>query len=346
MTGAPNGRWGAATDGRAELADMTTKGGSAMRVVVTGGAGFIGSNLCRRLLASDGTQVVVLDDFSTGIRSNLDGLDARVVEGSILDDAALDEAFDGADAVVHLAARPSVQRSVDDPVSSHQANATGTLMVLEAARRHGDLHTVVASSSSVYGANTELPKHEGLKLDPMSPYAVSKLATESYTIAWQRTYRLPTLALRFFNVFGPRQPARSAYSAVIPAFVSAALEGRPVEIHGTGEQSRDFTYIDSVCGVITDALRRRVTSDTPVNLGFGVRMSLLEVLDELEAIVGGPVERRHVAARIGDVPHSQASGEELRRLFPDVAPVSVRTGLKETVAWFQSPDSDNPRISA
>ncbi|MUH52549.1 MAG: NAD-dependent epimerase/dehydratase family protein, partial [Actinobacteria bacterium] len=191
-----------------------------MRVVVTGGAGFIGSNLCRHLLAAPGvSSVVVLDDLSTGNLANLDGFDVDFVHGSITDDAALDEAFAGAGAVVHLAALGSVPRSVADPMATHHANATGTAMVLEAARRHGNLHVLVASSSSVYGANPTLPKHEGLATRPLSPYAASKLATESYTLAWGRSYGLPVLAFRFFNVFGPHQPAGHVYAAVIPVFV-------------------------------------------------------------------------------------------------------------------------------
>jgi UDP-glucose 4-epimerase len=178
--------------------------------------------------------------------SNLDGPGrARFgVEGTILDDAALDDAFDGADAVVHLAALGSVPRSVADPLASHHANATGTVMVLEAARRHGNLHTVVAGSSSVYGANPILPKHEGPGHPAPLALCGHKLATEGYTLAWGHSYGLPVLAFRFFNVFGPLQPAGHAYAAVIPSFVDAALRGSPSPVHGDGTQSRDFT----VCG--------------------------------------------------------------------------------------------------
>ena len=308
-----------------------------MRIVVTGGAGFIGSNLCRHLLAApfvDG--VSVIDDLSTGRRANLDGLDLRFVEGSILDDDALDEAFTGASGVVHLAALGSVPRSVAAPLATHAVNATGTVKVLEAARRHGQLHTLAASSSSVYGANPTLPKHEGLATRPISPYAVSKLATEAAVIAWGHSYGLPTLAFRFFNVFGPRQPADHAYAAVIPLFIHAALTGRPLPVHGDGTQSRDFTYVDTVCSVVTDALARRVTSDEPVNLAVGSRITLLDVIDRLEALLGHRLERAHTPTRVGDVPHSQADSTRLLGLFPGLTATPFDEGLAATVDWMRS----------
>jgi UDP-glucose 4-epimerase len=307
-----------------------------VKIAITGGAGFIGANLSRRLIDELGAEVVAIDDLSTGFRSNLDGLDVRLVEGSILDDSALDDAFAGADAVVHLAALGSVPRSVAEPLASHHANATGTVMVLEAARRHGNLHTIVASSSSVYGSNPVLPKHEDLATRPLSPYGGSKLATEGYALAWGSSYGLPVLAFRFFNVFGPLQPAGHAYAAVIPAFVDAALRGEPVTVHGDGTQSRDFTYVGTVCATITDALRRRVTSDEPVNLAFGSRITLLDTLELLEGILGHPVERNHIDNRKGDVPHSQADNTRLRGLFPDTEPVPFADGLRNTVDWMRT----------
>ena len=316
-----------------------------MRVVITGGAGFIGANLCRLLLDTDGIDsVAVIDDLSNGFRSNLDGLDESrltFVEGSILDNDALDAAFAGADAVVHLAALGSVPRSVADPMASHAANATGTLMVLEAARRHGGLHVIVAGSSSVYGSNPVLPKHEDLATRPMSPYGVTKLATESYALAWATSYGMPTLAFRFFNVFGPLQPAGHVYAAVIPAFVDAALDGRPVTVHGDGTQSRDFTYVGTVTATIVEAILGQVTSPVPVNLAFGSRISLLETLDKLETIIGRPIERTHIETRAGDVPHSQADNARLMELFPDLKPVAFDTGLVSTVEWMQQLHVEN-----
>jgi UDP-glucose 4-epimerase len=308
-----------------------------VKVVVTGGAGFIGANLGRHLNALDEvTEVVAFDNLSTGNVDNLDGLDVRLVEASILDVDALDAEVAEADAIVHLAARASVPRSIADPVASHDNNATGTLNVLEAARRHGGVHVGVAASASVYGANPVLPKREELASRPMSPYAASKLATESYTLAWQHSYDMPTLAFRFFNVFGPLQAAGHAYAAVIPAFVAAALAGEPLQVHGDGTQSRDFTYVDTVCSVLSDAVRRQVSSPEPVNLAFGTRTTLLDVIELLETLLGHAVKVEHTESRVGDVPHSQAANDRLLELFPDVVPVDLRTGLSATIEWFRT----------
>jgi UDP-glucose 4-epimerase len=305
-----------------------------MRILVTGAAGFIGSHVCERLRAS-GHVVVGIDDLSTGSAANLEGLDVRFVMGSILDPGALADAIAGVDAVVHLAAVPSVPRSIVDPIASHEANATGTLRVLQAARNLDDPLVIVASSSSVYGANPTLPKREDLVPQPLSPYAVSKLATEQYAMAWQHSYGMRTLAFRFFNVFGPRQAPGHAYAAVIPAFTHAALEGRPLTVHGDGTQSRDFTYVGTVTEVIVDAIERGVTSASPVNLAFGTRTTLLEVIDRLSTIIGTPLTSDHVEPRAGDVPHSQADNTLLRSLFPTVTPVTLDDGLAATITWMR-----------
>ncbi|MFC8452847.1 NAD-dependent epimerase/dehydratase family protein [Kitasatospora sp. NPDC057223] len=308
-----------------------------MRVVVTGGAGFIGANLVRALVARpEVAQVRVVDDLSTGSKANLAGAGAALYEGSILDRDLLDEAFEGADAVVHLAALPSVPRSVADPLASHHANATGTLEVLEAARRAGGPYVAAASSSSVYGANRELPKRETMRTAPMSPYAVSKLATEAYLGAYHHCYGLGVLPLRFFNVFGPLQPAGHAYAAVVPAFLDAALAGRPLTVHGDGGQSRDFTYVGTVAQVITEAVLGRVVHADPVNLAFGTRTSLLELVGELSAVLGRPLEVAHTEPRAGDVRDSQADNSRLRGLFPAVTPVPLREGLERTAEWFRT----------
>jgi UDP-glucose 4-epimerase len=305
-----------------------------MRVVVTGGAGFIGANLAKELCAAD-DDVTVIDDLSTGRKSNLDGLDADLRVGSVLDAELLDASIAGADAVVHLAAIPSVALSVSDPLASNEANVTGTLQVLEAARRAGNVHVTIASSSAVYGSNPELPKHEGMRCEPVSPYGVSKLAAEAYALAYTQCYELPTLAFRFFNVFGPLQPAGHAYAAVIPAFIDAAIAGRPLPLEGDGTQTRDFVYVGTVVKVLADAARRRVSSATPVNLACGGKISLRELIGVIETELGEKVAIEQRPPRPGDVPHSQADSSALEALFPDLEQVPLSQGLADTVAWFR-----------
>ncbi len=305
------------------------------RIVVTGGAGFVGGNLSRRLVALPWvSEVVVVDDLSTGSLANIAGLPVRFIEGTILDAGLLDRAFDGASAIVHLAAIPSVPRSVAEPLRSHEANATGTLQVLEAARRAGNPYVIVASSSSVYGANPQLPKSEDLRPMPMSPYGVSKLAAESYTLAYAACHDMDVLPFRFFNVFGPLQPPNHDYAAVVPAFISAALSGAPLRIYGDGKQTRDFTFVDTVVNTIVDAIDRRVTSPDPVNLAFGTRVSLLELVAELEAVLGQRLPVVHEAPRPGDIRDSQADRTRLARLFPDITPVPLTDGLTATAQWM------------
>ena len=307
-----------------------------MKIVITGGAGFIGSNLCHRLCATTDDEVVVVDDLSTGLAANLDGLPITFHEGSMLDAAVMDLACDGADAIVHLGARGSVPKSVLDPVQSHERNATGTIQVLEAARRAGNIHVIVASSSSVYGANPELPKHEWMATQPISPYAASKLATEWYALAYRHSYGLPALAFRFFNVYGPRQPEAHAYAAVMPAFIAAALRGEPIPVHGDGGQSRDFTFVDTVNSVIIDALERQVSHPIPVNLAYGSQINLLETIEKLETIIGRPLVRRHGEPRASDVRHTKADPSLLLELFPDIEPIGFDEGLAATVEWWRS----------
>ena len=304
-----------------------------MRVLVTGGAGFIGTNLVRALLAESGVeQVVVLDDLSTGHERNLAGLDLRFVRGSILDAEVVSAAVQDADAVVHLAARPSVPRSLQDPWSAHDVNATGTVRVLMAAASRGT-HTVVASSSSVYGPSSSVLKHEDLPSAPVSPYAASKAAAEAYSQAWAAAYGVPLTLFRFFNVFGPWQRAGHAYAAVIPAFVEAALGSRPLPVHGDGTQSRDFTYVGDVVAVLVRAVLDRLVSPRPVNLAFGTRRTLLEVIAELEDILGVTLRRDHLPPRAADVNHTQADTVRLRALVPDVRATSFRPSLEVTVQW-------------
>jgi len=308
-----------------------------MKILITGGAGFIGANLARNLTyRSDVDEVVVIDDLSFGSLSNLKGLDICFVKGSILDERALANASAGASTIVHLAARSSVPRSIAEPMAAHEVNATGTAMVLEAARREGGAQVIVASSSSVYGRTDVLPKHEALAARPVSPYAASKVATEAYALAWSHSYGLPALALRFFNVFGPLQPPVHTYAAVIPAFISAAMRGESLPVHGDGTQSRDFTYVDTVVEVLADAITCRVSHEEPVNLAFGTRVTLLQLIAELERVLGRPLPVDFQPTREGDVPTSQADSSTLAGLFPGLVPTPLEAGLRATVNWFES----------
>jgi UDP-glucose 4-epimerase len=306
-----------------------------VRVVVTGGAGFIGANLCRRLAVQPGIdRVTAYDDLSTGRADNLVGCDVELVRDSILDLNALDRVVRGADAVVHLAARPSVPRSVAEPLAAHAINATGTMFLLEVCRRHG-VRVVAASSSSVYGDTIRLPKDEDHPTRPRSPYAASKLASEAYVLAYGASYGLPTLALRFFNVYGPMQPAGHAYAAVVPAFVDAALRGEPLTVHGDGRQTRDFTYVGTVAEALTEAVLRGRHSPSPINLAFGGRTSVLELIEMLEDVLGQPLAREFLPGRTGDVRDSRASDGRVRALLPGIEPVPLRAGLEQTVEWHR-----------
>lgn len=319
-----------------------------MRILITGGAGFIGSNLVRFLMSKpDVEDLLVLDDLSTGSASNLAGLGIELRTGSILDVDAVTAAAGRVTTIIHLAAIPSVPRSVAKPVASHHANATGTLNVLEAARAANVGHIVVASSSSVYGSNPKLPKSEFDWTRPMSPYAVSKLAAEAYALAYQQCFGIRAMAFRFFNIYGPAQSANHAYAAVIPQFIEAALRREPVIINGSGEQTRDFTNVNTVCEVLHSAARDQVHDTDPVNLAYGTRTSLLELIHLLEEIVGYPIEREHRSARVGDVPASQADSTRLLTHFSHIRPVSLARGLAQTVNWYQEqlrmPLSDRPK---
>lgn len=312
-----------------------------MRVLVTGGAGFIGSNVVRHLL-SQGHDPVVLDDLSTGFKSNLDGLGISLIEGSVVDRDLVLTAMRGTDAVVHLAALGSVSRSLANPGRTHAVNVEGTLSVLDAARALGNIHVVYASSSSVYGGNLKLPKTENDWVAPLSPYAAGKLAAEQYSLSYQASFSLPVLALRFFNVYGPRQSPGAEYPAVIPRFLEAALSGQPAQIYGDGLQSRDFTYVHDVSRVIVGAVERRISPSRPVNLAFGRRVSLLELISEIGSVLNRKIEIVHLPERAADVRHSEAVPDTVLRFFPDVSPTNLAVGLGETVEWFMGTIGDTP----
>lgn len=305
-----------------------------MKLLITGGAGFIGSNLVGASLAA-GYEVRVFDNLATGHRDNLVGLDCEFIEADLRDAEAVAAAADGVDAIVHLGALGSVPRSIADPRTTHEVNITGTLNVLEAARQAGVSHLVYSSSSSVYGMNPALPKGEREWVRPMSPYAVSKLAAEQYVLAYQQSYGLETLAFRFFNVYGPGQRAGHAYAAVIPVFVDAYLRGQPLTLHGDGTQSRDFTFVGTVCRVLLMAVKRKVCSPEPVNLAFGTNTSLLDLISMIEELGGRGAEIDSLPNRVGDVPHSWADNSSLRALMPDIAPIQLVDGLAQTYGWMK-----------
>ena len=302
--------------------------------LVTGGAGFIGSNIAEAL-ARRGDRVRVLDDFSTGRRENLAPVSGvEVVEGDLRDAATVRRAVSGVDGVFHEAALRSVPRSVDDPLSSNDVNVTGTLVLLLACREAKVRRLVYASSSSVYGDDPTLPKVETLPTQPISPYAVSKLAAEHYCQTFARLYGVETVSIRYFNVFGPRQNPESKYSAVIPRFLAQALAGEPLEVHGDGEQSRDFTYIDNVVRGNLLAMETPGVSGEVFNVACGTRHSLLAIADAIGDFLGRKLPRTHVASRAGDVRHTLADISKAERLLGYRPAVDFATGMRRTCEYF------------
>jgi UDP-glucose 4-epimerase len=306
------------------------------KIVVTGGAGFIGSALARALVAR-GDDVSVLDNFSTGKRENLREVASQlaIVEGDILDAALLDRVFAGADVVFHEAAIPSVPRSLAAPLPSHNANATGTLNVLEAARRCQVRRVVYAGSSSAYGEPPSLPVVETMAPAPLSPYAVSKLAGEHYLRVYARVFGVQTVTLRYFNVFGPRQDPNSQYAAVIPRFITAALDGRSPTVYGDGEQSRDFCFIDNVVEANLRAADAEGASGKVFNIACGTGTSLNRVSALLGESLGRPVPANYEPGRAGDVRHSLADISQAKTVLGYTAAVNFVAGLGKTLAWFQ-----------
>ena len=305
-------------------------------LLVTGGAGFIGSSVVRVALER-GLSVRVIDNFATGSKENLDGLDVDVREGSITEMADVRSALQGVGAVVHLAALPSVPRSLEDPAATNEINVLGTLNVLEGMREAGIDAIAAASSSSVYGRNPTMPKLETDWVAPMSPYAVSKLAAEQYVLAYQSSFGFRSTAFRFFNVYGPRQPAGVAYSAVVPSFIHALLRGEALEVHGDGLQSRDFTYVDSVANALVGAAQTRLSSEQPDQPGVRHQHHAAGA-DRAPEQDHRDSRRRSstLEPRAGDVRHSQADPQLFQELLPHVAPTELEAGLVETVAWHRS----------
>lgn len=305
------------------------------RYLVTGAAGFIGCNLVRALL-DRGEQVVGLDNFSTGRRSNLEGLSGlELIEGDMTDLDTTLRAMDGVEYVLHQAAIPSVPRSVADPLPSHHAIATGTLVVLEAARKAGTVRRVVcASSSSVYGDTPVLPKVETMPPTPQSPYAVAKLAAEHYIRVYTKLHGLPCVALRYFNVFGPRQDPNSKYAAVMPKFIGCILNGEPPPVFGDGLQTRDFTYIDSV---VEANLKACIAQDAPgeaFNIACGSRIGLLTVVELINRILDRDVSPTFLPPRPGDIRDSYADVSKARRLLGYEGATTLEEGLRRYIEWF------------
>ena len=303
------------------------------KVAVTGGAGFIGSNLVR-ILNEQNHEITVIDDLSTGLRSNLDGQNVTFHQISITDRDLLKSALKDVEVVIHLAARGSVPRSVKDPIATHWVNTVGTLNILEICREQ-NAHLIFSSSSSVYGANLSLPKNEKMWMQPLSPYAASKLSAEAFVSAYSSTYDLKTTSLRFFNVFGPRQRPDHEYAAVLPKWIWKILHKEPIELHGDGTQTRDFTYIDTVCDVIKYAISEKVCGPEVINLAYGNNISLNEVLEKLRERTGS-IEVRNMPTRVGDVKDSQNDPTFIKSLFPNIQPVNFDFAFEKTFEWLQS----------
>jgi nucleoside-diphosphate-sugar epimerase len=306
------------------------------KVLVTGGAGFIGSHLVHALVDRDGYDVRVLDSFATGHRENLADLLGRisVVEGDIRDLETVEEAVDGIDVILHEAALPSVPRSIRAPMTSTDVNVGGTVMLLSAARKAGVRRVVFASSSSVYGDNEQLPKTEGLICRPASPYAITKLTGEHYCRVFHELYGIETMALRYFNVFGPRQDPTSQYSGVIAKFAECAKAGRPFVICGDGLQSRDFTYVDNVVQANLLALEAERCRGEVVNVACGRQVTLLEVVAAFNGLIEGECPVEFTDARPGDVKHSLAAIGLAQELLGYRPTTGFEEGLRHTYAWY------------
>jgi len=301
------------------------------RVLVTGGGGFIGSNLVRALLER-GDEVRILDNFSTGNRANLDGLDVEVVEGELRSYERVHNAVRGVEVVFHLGALGSVPRSVQDPLTSSAVNVEGTLNVLLAARDEGVRRVVFSSSSSVYGTRRELPVSEDLPPDPISPYGVAKLAAERYCVSFSRVYEsFESVVVRYFNVFGPRQSPFSQYAAVIPLFITAIANGEPIRVFGDGEQRRDFTYVSNVVDGTIRAAEADGANGRIFNIAASRPVTVNAVADAIGGILGKDVLRRNEPPRAGDIRDSWADVTAAHEILGWAPNVDLETGLRRTI---------------
>jgi UDP-N-acetylglucosamine/UDP-N-acetyl-alpha-D-glucosaminouronate 4-epimerase len=304
--------------------------------LVTGGAGFIGSHIAERLVR-DGHTVRVMDDLSSGYEGNLASIrdEIEFIEGDIRDAQVVNEAVKGTHVVFHEAALGSVPRSVADPVTTHQVNITGTLNVFLAARDAGVRRVVYASSSSVYGETPVLPKREDMIPQPLSPYALSKLAGEHYASVFKHVYNFEIVSLRYFNIFGPRQDPESQYAAVIPRFITWLINGKAPVVYGDGLQSRDFTFVENVVNANLLAAESDGIAGEAFNVACGGRYTLLDLLTKTKELLGSDIEPVHEAARAGDVRDSQASIEAAQQAFGYRVSVDFAEGLKKTIEWYQ-----------
>lgn len=302
-----------------------------MKVLITGGAGFIGTNLTLSLL-NNGFRVKILDDLSNGLKQNI-SKDAEFVNASILEANQLNKAIEDCEVVVHLGARGSVPRSIKDPIATHDVNATGTLNVLEAARASKS-HYIFSSSSSVYGSNMILPKNEDMVLRPITPYAASKMSGEGLSLAYAKTYELSVSTFRFFNIFGPWQRPDHEYAAVLPKWISKCMKGEEIEVFGDGEQTRDFTYVGTVINIINECISNKTLHPEPVNLAYGNSISINKVIQLLKNSFPS-LKVKYLPQRNGDVLHSKNDPKLVRSLYPNVNVEKFETSLQETINWFK-----------
>ncbi|MGD0016263.1 MAG: SDR family oxidoreductase [Verrucomicrobiia bacterium] len=307
--------------------------------LITGGAGFIGSNLAEQLVR-DGKSVRVFDNFSTGRRENLSGIKTKIeiLDGDLRNIAEVRKAVVGVRYVLHVAALPSVQRSVEDPLTTHEVNVNGTLNLLIAARETRCQRVVLSSSSAVYGDTPTLPKREDMTPNPISPYGASKIIGEYYCHLFWQLYGLETVSLRYFNVFGPRQDPQSEYAAVIPKFITNMLAGRSPTIFGDGTQTRDFSHIDNVVEAnLAACMASKKALGESFNIACGERISLLELVDTINRVTGKNITPKFDPARPGDILHSQADVTKARELLGWNPGINFREGIEKTIAWYRQP---------
>jgi UDP-glucose 4-epimerase len=303
--------------------------------LVTGGGGFIGSNIVEEFVRKS-EKVKVLDNFSTGRRENIEPFlgDIELIEGDVRSYHIVREAVEGVDFILHQAALPSVPRSINDPISTNDVNVVGTLNILDTAKDAGVRRVVYASSSSIYGNSEVLPKRENMMPEPLSPYAVSKLAGEKYCQVFSRIYSLETVCLRYFNAFGPKQDPTSQYSAVIPKFIAMTLNGRPPTIYGSGLQSRDFTFVANVVDANLLACEASNVNGEVINIACGESSSILDLVEALNKLLNTKIVLEHLEARKGDVKHSLADIEKAKKLLNYYPKVSFKEGLRKTLDFY------------